>query len=99
MASKHSGKCPFCDEVVTPKIVTENIVRRDVCKCPSCSEMLIVCRTPGCQDYAKGGTIYDDELCPGCTASITNGAGEVLKWVAIAVAGAVATAAVSKKDD
>ena len=25
---------------------------------------------PGCNNYAKGGEIWDDELCPSCTNSL-----------------------------
>ncbi|CAG7827265.1 unnamed protein product [Allacma fusca] len=56
-------------------------------------------KTPGCQDYAKGGDLYDDELCPGCTSSMTSGAGEVLKWGLMSVVGILATVLVTKKDE
>jgi ribosomal protein S27AE len=65
--NKHLGKCPFCNESVRPRVIEENSVRRDICRCPECSNSILVCRTPGCQDYAKGGEIYDDEFCPECT--------------------------------
>lgn len=80
-------------------LLQENTVRRDVCECPECKKQLLICRTPGCQNYAKGGDIYDDELCPSCTASLTSGIGEVVKWGAMAAAGVIATALVSKKED
>lgn len=99
MANKHSGECPYCSQVVTPVLLQENTVRRDVCECPECKKQLLICRTPGCQNYAKGGDIYDDELCPSCTASLTSGIGEVVKWGAMAAAGVIATALVSKKED
>ena len=53
-------------------VVEENYVRRDRCQCPRCAEMLYVCRMPGCSNYAKGGALWDDELCPSCTAGITD---------------------------
>lgn len=96
MSAKHSGLCPFCANVVTPVVVTENYIRRDVCKCPECSEKVLVCRSPGCTNYAKAGYLYDDELCPSCTSSIVSGAGEVLKWGLMAAAAAVATVATGK---
>ena len=40
----------------------------------------------------KGGSVYDDELCPSCTESLTSGVGEVIKWGAMAVVAAVGTA-------
>jgi len=97
MANKHAGTCPYCGDTVTPVLIEENNLRRDVCKCPSCEKQLLSCRTPGCQSYAKGGQIYDDELCPSCTSSIASAVGEVVKWGAMMAAGAVATAVVAKK--
>lgn len=99
MANKHAGTCPYCGETVTPVLIEENRIRRDVCKCPSCGHQLLSCRTPGCQNYAKGGAIYDDELCPSCTSSFVSGFGEVVKWGAMAAAAAIATTAVAKKDE
>ena len=75
MANKHAGICPYCGDNVTPVLIEENNIRRDVCKCPSCEKQLLICRTPGCQNYTKGGEIYDDELCPSCTSS------KPLAWV------------------
>lgn len=66
-----------------PILVEQNTARRDICKCPSCKKGVLICRTPGCHDYAKTGSIYDDELCPGCTSSLISGTGEVLKWGAM----------------
>ena len=87
---------PFCSNTVSPSTVGENYIRRDVCKCPECGEKILVCRSPGCTNYAKAGFIWDDELCPPCTASIVSGAGEVLKWGLMAAAAAVATVATGK---
>lgn len=92
MVSKHSGLCPFCGDTIRPSLIADNSIRRDVCECPSCKEKILVCRTPGCTNYAKGGAIYDDELCPSCTESLSSGVGEVFKWGAMAVVGAVGTA-------
>lgn len=99
MANKHSGVCPFCGDSVTPKLVEDNNIRRDVCECPSCKEKILICRTPGCKNYAKGGSVYDDELCPSCTESLTSGVGEVLKWGAMTVAAAVGTAIAATMTD
>ncbi|MCZ6145101.1 hypothetical protein O5255_27805, partial [Escherichia coli] len=35
-----------------------------------CKSIIYVCRTPGCENYAKGGHLYDDELCPSCMSTI-----------------------------
>jgi len=64
--TKHLGTCPFCEERVSPFIVEENFIRRDVCECPECKKRILVCRMPGCQNYTKFGKHYDDELCPPC---------------------------------
>ena len=97
MANKHTGICPYCADNVVPILVEENTARRDICKCPSCKKGVLICRTHGCQDYAKAGSIYDDELCPGCTSSLISGTGEVFKWVAISAAGLVVAAIGSGK--
>ena len=96
MATKHAGTCPFCKEIVNPITIEENAIRRDKCKCPSCSETIYVCRTPGCDDYAKSGNVYDDELCPECTRSITANSGDLIKGVLVLTASAVATVALGK---
>lgn len=73
MSSKHVGLCPFCNKEVRPRVVEENYLRRDKCKCPECSNIIYVCRTPGCTNYAKGGDFWDDELCPSCTSTLFDG--------------------------
>lgn len=95
MATKHKGLCPFCKNEVIPRIVEENYVRRDKCECPDCLETIYVCRAPGCENYAKGGSLYDDELCPSCTSGVSGGAG----GLGMLALGAAITALVSKKLD
>ena len=70
MSKKSKGLCPFCQEQIQAKVIEENYLRRDRCICPECQEDIYVCRSPGCNNYAKGGKYYDDELCPTCTESI-----------------------------
>lgn len=67
--SKGLGKCPWCGENVRAKVVEENYVRRDICICPNCGEKILVCRIPGCNNYAKAGDFWDDEICPDCTSN------------------------------
>lgn len=55
MANKHAGICPYCGDNVTPVLIEENNIRRDVCKCPSCEKQLLICRTPARQLGRKGG--------------------------------------------
>ena len=64
---KPAGLCPFCKKMVRAVVSEENTLRRDLCTCPACEGDVLVCRTPGCDDYARGGEYYDDELCPACT--------------------------------
>lgn len=93
MTSKHKGMCPFCKNEVVPDVIQENYLRRDKCECPECKRIIYVCRTPGCENYTKGGAIYDDELCPSCTSGL---GGNVASLGTLAI-GAVITALVSKK--
>lgn len=96
MTTKQKGKCPFCEKVVAPVIVEENTIRRDRCKCPECGEEIYLCRSPGCHDFAKGTSVYDHELCPSCSETVSNLASEVGKAalkVGVAVATVVAVAA------
>lgn len=72
--SKGLGKCPWCGEQVKARVIEENYIRRDLCVCPQCGEKILICRTPGCNNYAKGGDLWDDELCPDCTS----GAGSIV---------------------
>jgi hypothetical protein len=100
MPTKQKGKCPFCLKCVAPVIIEENIIRRDKCRCPECDEEIYLCRSLGCHDFAKGTPVYDHELCPECTETASNVAGEVGKVVlkvAAAVGGSLALAAVKKK--
>ncbi len=78
--SKPKGKCPYCQEFMTPVVVEENAICRDKCKCSKCGEYIYICRTPGCHNYAKGGELWDDELCPECTSSV----GRIAKDIATA---------------
>lgn len=82
MATKHPGICGHCRETVSPIIIEENTFQRDKCECPKCHEILYACRTPGCDDYAKGSKAYDEELCPQCTKIVADNAGVLLKQTA-----------------
>ncbi|MDI9768215.1 hypothetical protein QM327_16810 [Pantoea dispersa] len=82
MATKNEGICGHCRKKVSPIVIEENILRRDKCKCPECEQDLYACRSPGCDDYAKGGKNYDEEFCPSCTKSLAENAGTAAKAIA-----------------
>ncbi|WP_175653835.1 hypothetical protein [Pseudomonas sp. Marseille-P9899] len=67
---KDKGKCPFCEKTMTPDISEKNNIRRDKCECTNCRRVIYVCRAPGCRDYARGGSLYDDEFCISCSDKI-----------------------------
>ena len=104
METKQAGKCPFCEKNVRAVVVEENKIRRDKCKCPECDEIVFICRTPSCHDYAKGTSVYDHELCPSCSdaaasagKSVASGAGKVVVAAATVAVSAVVAAAVNGK--
>lgn len=94
--SKHPGICPHCRKNVTPEVIEENSLRRDKCECPECKGIVYVCRTLGCDNYAKGSNAYDDELCPDCAKILANNAGGILKGVAVIAVPAAASAIINK---
>lgn len=96
---KHLGLCPFCKGMISPVVVEQNGVRRDICKCPECEGSVLVCRSPGCDNYAKGGNLYDEELCPECTRSVTTTGGALLMTVATTALSILTVAAMSNKDE
>ena len=94
MSGKSKGLCPFCNEQVVPYVIEENTIRRDKCQCPECSGILYVCRSPGCNNYAKGGDFWDDEFCPTCTGDVSG----TVKSVAVVSAIGAIVGLFSKKD-
>jgi hypothetical protein len=98
MSKKQPGICPFCKETQLPVVVVENIFRRDKCECSSCKETIYVCRSPGCENFAKGGDVYDDELCPECTRGVVSNSAMVVVTVAGTLLAGLASAATSKND-
>lgn len=79
-AVKQKGVCPFCNNLIAAVICEQNTLRRDKCQCPSCEEAIYLCRVPGCNDYAKGTSVYDHEFCPSCTAKISDAASTAGKY-------------------
>jgi hypothetical protein len=104
--TKQKGNCPFCKDLVAAVVIEENTARRDKCKCPSCGEVIFICRGAGCHDYAKGTPSYDNEYCPECarnfakvTASVGTTVLKVVGTVAGAALSAIALAAIKKKNE
>ncbi len=95
---KPLGKCPHCEAMVQAIVIEENNLRRDVCVCPECSGKILVCRTPGCKDYALVGENYDDELCPDCMASVRDAAKTVVGTAALAAIPILVGKALSSDD-
>lgn len=77
MARKHEGMCPFCGEVTQPIVLEKNRFRRDKCECTNCNKIIYRCRNFFCNDYAKSGIIYDDELCPACSNGLSDAASKL----------------------
>ncbi|OCG24189.1 hypothetical protein A9G45_02640 [Gilliamella sp. HK2] len=80
--TKAMGNCPYCGNRVSAIVIEENILRRDKCECPSCHEVIYVCRWPGCHNYTVGGDFYDDELCPKCGKDIFDSTTSLVKVAA-----------------
>lgn len=99
MSSKTKGICPFCKEEITPVVLEENTVRRDKCQCPECENNIYACRSGGCDNYAKGGKYYDQELCPECTRSALSTAKETAVIVGTGVLIAMADRKINRRDE
>lgn len=82
MSIKSKGKCPYCKELMIPDVIEENTVRRDKCKCSNskCNGIIYACMGIGCNDYAKSGDFWDDNLCPECTETAAKTAPELIKF-------------------
>lgn len=92
MNTKQKGLCPFCKNAVAAKIAEDNTLRRDKCLCPDCNEPVYLCRTPGCNDYAKGTEVYDHEFCTSCTEILYSAGASVGGVVGAITLGALTTA-------
>jgi ribosomal protein S27AE len=71
----HEGHCPKCGKAINPtRFLERNTLRRDVLECPNCQARILKCRFPGCQDYALGGKVWDNDFCPNCTKEVAQAA-------------------------
>lgn len=73
---KPKGQCSFCKNDMQPKIIKSTLMRRDLCVCSikTCRQQIAACRVPGCDNYARRGKYWDDELCQFCTKKTMNAA-------------------------
>lgn len=74
-AKKPKGECSYCKSTMQPKVLESAALKRDICICTAngCGQRIICCRMPGCDNYARCGTYWDDELCHSCTKKTMNG--------------------------
>lgn len=86
MANKHTGTCPHCRKIVSPRIVSQNLLKRDTCECTSCQGVVYACLTPGCGHYAKGSESYDAEFCPACANSLSETVASVAQSILATIA-------------
>ncbi len=75
-AKKPKGLCSYCKNTMQPTIMKAATLRRDTCICSvkTCGQQIISCRIPGCDNYARCGKYWDDELCQPCTKKTMGGA-------------------------
>jgi len=88
MLKKPLGICPHCQCNVRAKVVENKTITRDICICPECSEKVLRCRSPGCNNYTE----YDDffnELCPKCSKEFPERVLNLAKGAAGTMAAAV----------
>ncbi|MBQ4076178.1 MAG: hypothetical protein IJD65_00625 [Mailhella sp.] len=67
------GKCSNCGKVISPSnkdVIVENKMARDVIKCPSCGFELVRCMSPGCNNYALCGNVFDNLVCSDCLKNV-----------------------------
>lgn len=60
---KRRGLCPHCRRRVAPRVLWENRVRRDLCRCSACGGLTAVCSVPRCGDYARAGQTLASPFC------------------------------------
>ena len=61
MANRIKGFCSHCFENTYHIEQQWNSIRRNIYVCEGCKKSTLMCRI--CQNFAKGGSFYDDELC------------------------------------
>jgi len=61
MSDRIKGFCSYCFEETYHIEQQWNLLRRNMYSCESCKKVTYMCRV--CQNFAKGGDYWDDELC------------------------------------
>jgi hypothetical protein len=61
MTDSIKGYCSYCGEHSTHREQQWSLLRRNVYTCDCCGRRTVQCRI--CDDFAKGGEFWDDELC------------------------------------
>jgi len=61
MAIRIKGFCSHCFENSYHIEQQWNLIRRNTYVCEHCKRSTLMCRV--CQNFARGGSFYDDELC------------------------------------
>lgn len=61
MTKKIKGYCSYCGEHSIHRQEQANLVRRNIYTCDCCGRRTVQCRL--CDEFAKGGEFWDDELC------------------------------------
>ncbi|MGR6838075.1 hypothetical protein ACU5DF_02790 [Aliivibrio wodanis] len=67
------GECPWCKKQTHAYLAERNVPpRRNIYRCgeKSCDKQVLVCYSPGCDDLARWGDIWDDFYCPDCTSQL-----------------------------
>ena len=78
---KPIGKCAYCSEKVSAKIIERSKYGRDLCDCPKCHHKLSVCSLPACDDYARAEGLFANPFC----GSHTKSSAKVAAYVAVVV--------------
>lgn len=87
-SEKVTGSCSFCKEEIKPVAVIGGLTKRDLSFCPiqKCNQPIVVCLTPGCDNYAKGSAMRRP-LCYWCFKGATPNIGNAILKVGAGIAG------------
>ncbi|MDC9502856.1 hypothetical protein [Pseudoalteromonas sp. Angola-18] len=97
-SEKVVGLCSFCKTEIKPVFVAGSLTNRDYCICPNkkCNQPIVVCLTPGCDNYANGSLIRRP-LCQWCFQKATPNVGNTFLKVGSAIATSAAALYIKKR--